>query len=128
MSKTPVSLLISTDQIPEQLSADYPDNVPREVLRRRGEVYATFWYQQHLRSKAGIYLIVYIGGNFRYLQSGTASSPVRFERDFISNHNFKTIAHNSPYDTVLGNFTDDDEVTYYLNKVLQLIKSNYENE
>jgi hypothetical protein len=121
--------------------ADDPDNVPREVLRRRGEVFATFWYQAQLMSggsklralenfikKVGLKIYTYGLKRYENLREGTSDERVRFERNFSINDVYRTLQNGTGYTEILSNFTDPTEIEYFLNKILIIIKDEFENE
>lgn len=104
-------------------AADPPSHISREVLRRRAETFATFWYQSRV-AFAGAQA-QFFKGLPNLLESGTSAKKVRFERDFSITASNETLNPASPYAIKLGNDTDPDEIDYLIDKFLAWVKAKF---
>ncbi|MBX9850700.1 MAG: hypothetical protein K2X86_02970 [Cytophagaceae bacterium] len=121
--------------------ADDPNHISVEILRRRGEIFCSFWYQNVVK---GTPAKIFGGfGNATYevngekielLEKGTSEMKARFEKPFDSSLPYpqpnETINRNADtgYSNAIGFFTDSWEVEYIINKFLTYVKANYLNE
>lgn len=103
----------------------------RECFRRRGEVFAAFWYQTKVAPTGS--KIVAMGGSTDSLVIGTLEKPVRFERHFDPVYSdddpyYQTLGSQYFYTLALGNFSDPTELEYVLTKYLNWVKNKFNSE
>ncbi|MCX6186244.1 MAG: hypothetical protein NTU43_04495, partial [Bacteroidetes bacterium] len=115
-----------------------------DVLRRRIEIFAHFWFQKNvsfhdieaaLYGYSGMEFFLYTH-QYDYLgmypqrigilKQGTANNPVRFERNPLSNNQNKSISGG--LDEYIGQFTNSEDSTTIINKLLSWIEDNFINE
>lgn len=111
-----------------------------DVIRRRMEIFCHFWFQKSKSFKqiveAGLYgyleleYILILQGDYvqkiDILAKGTDNSPVRFERNPLSNQTNKSI-----YDDLsnhIGDYTNSDDLAYVLNKFINWMEVLFKSE
>lgn len=114
-----------------------------DVFRRRLEIFAHFWFQYNEVGKSAAFIygmteiefFLYVlpddlFGEYpiqiEILKKGSNTSPVRFEREFLSSELNKSIY--GELDNYIGQHTNSNDLSSVINKFLGFLKSNFNNE